>query len=145
MTDGRLADEMAIRNLLAKMAQLADAEDDLAEYRQLFTEDGSWTLLASSSAADQEPVTHVGRAAIVDGALRRRSAGGQGPGSHVMHDVTTIVVEFDTDDRAHSVAYFKMFGNIDTAPQVRGMGRYLDTFVRSAAGWQVSSRVIAPA
>jgi len=142
---GRLADEMAIRNVLAKLAQLADAEEDLVEYRELFAEDGSWTLLSSPSADGRGPVTHVGRAAIVEGALARRSTGGQGPGSHAMHDVTTIVVEFETDDRAHSVAYFKMFGNTDTAPQVRGMGRYLDTFVRSAAGWQISSRVIAPA
>lgn len=145
MTDRRVADELAIRNVLGKMAQLADSEEELAAYRQLFAEDGSWTLLASPRAENQEAVTHVGRAAIVEGALRRRSAGGQGPGSNVMHDVTTVVVEFESDDVAHSTAYFKLFGNTDERPRVLGMGRYVDTFVRNVAGWQVSSRVILPA
>ncbi len=145
MSDSRLADELSIRNVLAKMAQLADAEDDLAAYRELFAEDGSWTLRASPSATSQDSVTHVGRDAIVGAALERRRTGGQGPGSNVMHDVTTIAVEFETDDLAHSIAYFKLFSHANETPQVRAMGRYLDTFVRGAAGWQISERIIAPA
>lgn len=145
MTDRRVADELAIRNVLGKMAQLADSEEGLTAYRQLFAEDGSWTLLPSPGAENQEAVTHIGRAAIVERALLRRSAGGQGPGSKVMHDVTTVVVEFESDDVAHSTAYFKLFGNTDENPRVLGMGRYVDRFVRSAAGWQIASRIIMPA
>jgi len=145
MSTHRLEDELAIRNILGAMAQLADSESDLQQYRKLFAENGSWTLLAAAGAADQDALTYVGRTQIVDGALSRRKSGGQGPGSNVMHDVSTTVVDFDDDDTARVTSYFKLFGDTHQNPRVLGMGRYFDTFIRTGTGWELSERIVAPA
>lgn len=145
MSNSAVEAELAIRNLLARMAQLADSEETLEEYLTLFAEDASWTMLASPSAANQESVEYRGRAEILAGALSRRSQGIQGPGSNVLHDLTTIAVTIEDEGRARSVAYFKFFGSTNDQPKLLLMGQYVDTFERRGGIWQLTSRIIVPA
>src|SRR5262245_65292186 len=84
----RLADELAIRNLVARLAHLADESgpEDLSEYISLFTDDASW------GPPGQE---HKGRSEILQGARERRLNGQQGPGTDTRHIVTTQATRFE--------------------------------------------------
>ena len=48
-----------------------------------------------------------------------------------MHTISTISVTFDGDDTATAQSAFAYWGDTATAPAVRSMGRYLDTFRRT--------------
>ena len=74
----RVADELEIRNLLARLAQLADG-GDLDDYVSLFAEDAVWEGYGPARR---------GKADILAGATERRAAGGQGPGTHSYHIVS---------------------------------------------------------
>src|SRR5215475_14712495 len=93
MTDrpARAADELEIRNLIARAAHLAD-DGDLGEVAALWTEDGVWTSPAEGS--------RTGAAQIVAGARDRRARGTSGPGSGSRHFVTTVLVTFEDADNA---------------------------------------------
>lgn len=145
MPEVQVAAELEIRNLQARLAHLADFEEGLEEYITLFSEDARWSLLARPNSGDAA-LEHVGRKDILEGALARRSSGTQGPGSGVMHDLTTVEVSLASDAmRATSVAYFKFFGDTGGEPKILMMGRYLDEFVVESGQWRLASRVIVPA
>ena len=44
ITDTRIADELAIRNLIARVAHLADMGVDPDEYVENFTEEADWLM-----------------------------------------------------------------------------------------------------
>src|ERR1700692_4658434 len=69
-------DERQIRNLIARLAHLADY-GDLDVYMTLFTEDALWEG-PSSPATPQVGVTNQGAAAIRADREQRRRVGGQG-------------------------------------------------------------------
>lgn len=134
---GNVADDIAVRNLIARLAQLADmAEpDDLAEYGALFTEDASWEM----------PGNHRrGRAEIMEGARERRQNGSQGPGSNSRHVVTTQAIRFEDRDTAISEAYFLFVGDTTTSPAIRAVGHYHDLVRREDNTWKVARRQITP-
>ncbi|MCH8191067.1 MAG: nuclear transport factor 2 family protein [Chloroflexi bacterium] len=128
----RVADELEIRNLLARLAQMAD-DGDLNEYVQLFTEDGSW----------QGPDGGVrrGRADLLAGAQERRASGIQGPNTNTRHVVTTTVIQL-AGDTATGRTYYHYYGNTQGVPEQRTMGVYEDEFRRTAQGWKMARRVI---
>jgi 3-phenylpropionate/cinnamic acid dioxygenase small subunit len=131
---GPLADELAIRNLIARLALLADA-GDLDEYVSLFTEDASWEMPGAPRR---------GHADILAGASERRAGGTAGPGSGTRHVITNVAVHLDGGDTATSDCYFLFFGDTASSnPTVRIMGHYHDTFRREAAGWRLARREIA--
>lgn len=132
-----VADDIAVRNLIAKLAQLADmAEaDDLDEYGALFTEDASWVM----------PGNHRrGRADIVEGARERRRNGSQGPGTSSRHVLTTQAIRFEDRDTAVSDAYFLFVGDTTTTPTIRMVGHYHDLVRREGDTWKVARRQITP-
>lgn len=132
----KVADELAIRNLISRLAQLADMAgvDDLDEYVALFTEDASWSMPGAS---------HQGRASIREGARQRRAEGRQGPGSNTRHVITTVAVAVDGTDRAEANSYLLFLGETSTSPTVRLVCHYHDAFERGADGWRLATRQIA--
>jgi 3-phenylpropionate/cinnamic acid dioxygenase small subunit len=128
----RLIDESEIRNLLARIAQLAD-EGDLADYLACFTDGAVW-----GGAGFPE---RRGHAAILEGARARRASGTAGPGSKTRHLVSTAVVELD-GDRAKVRSIFHFYLDTNSAPKLDRMGVWDDTFVRTASGWKLAARTI---
>jgi hypothetical protein len=131
----QLADELAIRNLVGRLAQLADSApaDDMGEYASLFTDDAHWEM--PGSAFD-------GVTAIVEGAKSRRASGTQGPGTHTRHVITNHSVSVDGSD-ATGRAYFMLVATTDTSPQVRMIGQYDDRYRRTSSGWKLARRDIS--
>ena len=67
---GRLADELEIRNLVARLTYLADSGTDaeMEEYAAFYTNDGVWApMVLSESGAPDESMWRVGRAAVMAG------------------------------------------------------------------------------
>jgi hypothetical protein len=131
---GRLSDEAEIRNVVARLAHLADVDtDDLDAYLSLWTSDGvsvhpDWTAQGHSGL----------REAVRD--LRR--GGIQGPGANTMHLNTTLTVAFDGDDVALADSYWQYWDVRAQPPEIRLIGRYRDTFVRTDDGWKLHRRVV---
>lgn len=129
-----VADELEIRNVLARVAQGSDT-GDLTAYGELFTEDARWEMPGV-------PVKS-GRAEIVAAGAARRAEGVTGPGSHSRHLITTVAVAV-TGDEAVAESYWQFFTGTATAPTLRSMGAYRDTFRRTAHGWKLAERLITP-
>lgn len=130
----RLVAELEIRNILARLAHLAD-DGDLEEYLGYFTDDATWGNLGSDDVRS-------GRADLLAGAVERRESGIQGPGSGTRHVLTTTSVEID-DDAARARSYFLYLDTKEAdGVAVRLTGRYLDDFTRTPEGWRMSRRRI---
>ena len=129
----QLAAEAEIRNLVARMAHLADS-GDLDEYITLFTDDAVWRM--PGGAAKE------GRDDILAGAHERRRTGMQGPGTHTRHVNTTLWVRLEGPDDAVAGSYYLFLENTSTAPAIRSTGRYEDRFRRTADGWKMAHRNI---
>ena len=132
----RVADELEIRNVLAKLAQLAD-EGDLDEYLQLFTDDARWDAGAAFGV-------RVGHEEIREGALERRATGTAGPGSHSRHVITTSAVSV-AGDQATGRSVFHFYVKTDETPQLALLGVYEDEFARTERGWCLAHRKIVGA
>ena len=132
--------ENEIRNLLARLAQLADA-GEVDAYVGLMTDDVVWAMPASP---------HVGLAAsartghdeIAAGARDRIAAGLQGPGTHTMHTVTTTAITMTSDVDATADSAFVFWTNTATEPTATSVGRYRDTFRRVDGEWKLARREI---
>jgi hypothetical protein len=130
--DNRAAlDDLAIRNLIARIAQFADT-GEAEEYTLCFTPDARWEMPGAPRR---------GRADILAGSRARRESGEIGPGSATRHLVGTIVVEVD-GDTARARSYFQFFAQTTTTPHLRLLGQYDDRFVRSSDGWLLDHRRI---
>jgi hypothetical protein len=129
-----LADEAEIRNVVARLAHLADVDgDDLERYLALWTPDGV------SVHPDWEAHGHDGlRRAVHD----LRSRGIQGPGANTLHLNTTLVVDVDGSDRATAESYWQHWDVSSMPPVIRSIGRYRDSFVRTDDGWKLHRRVV---
>ena len=127
-----MSDDAAIRNVVARLAILAD-EGDLDEYVDLFTDDARWDM----------PVGELqGRENLLAGAIERRAAGTVGPGSNTRHVITTQAVAVDGDEAA-SDSYFQFWVNTATEPSIALFGTYQDRLVRTGGGWKLAHRVIS--
>jgi 3-phenylpropionate/cinnamic acid dioxygenase small subunit len=129
----RVADELEIRNLVAKLAQLAD-EGDLDEYIQLFTEDAGWDGGAVLGTAK-------GHEEIMAAAKERRASGRSGPGAHTRHVVTTSTVDVQ-GDRATGRAIFHYYTKTNEIPVLTLLGVYEDEFERTERGWCMAMRKV---
>jgi uncharacterized protein (TIGR02246 family) len=135
MADDLLAQtaaELKIRNVIARLALLAD-QGDLDEYVDQFTEDSLWGFPGGS---------RQGRNDIRAGAEERRAGGVTGPGSNTRHVITTVSVHVDGDDTATADSYFLFYQNTTTAPTLFNMGHYHDTFTRQGDVWRLARRDI---
>ena len=127
----RLLAEQEIRNLIARLAHLAD-DGDIEEYLDLWTEDATWTA---------EGVPHTGRDARRARIHAHRADGTQGPGTSSRHLNTTLWVAVDSDE-ATAQSYYVYMRDATTAPHVARTGRYYDTFRRTPDGWKYAERRI---
>lgn len=129
----QLADDLAIRNRIARIAHLSDHSEDLDEYLECFTEDAAWNFPIGA---------RKGHADILAGALERRASGTTGPGSNARHILSTMDVRVDGTDSATSDAYFVFLVETNVAPRIFNCGHYHDTWVRTPTGWRVKVRDI---
>lgn len=124
-------DSLAIRSLIARIAQLADT-GEAADYTRCFTSDARWEMPGDARR---------GRAEIRAASQARRDAGETGPGSATRHLVSTIAVEVECDT-ARAKSYFQFVVQTTTTPQLRLVGQYDDQFVRTDEGWLLDQRRI---
>jgi uncharacterized protein (TIGR02246 family) len=130
-----MIDELEIRNLVARIAQLADM-GELDEYVACFTDDACWVMPGN---------TRRGRVELRAGAEQRRADGIAGPGSATRHVVSTMAVVVDrAGGTARSSAYWQFYEQTADEPRLKAMGHYDDRLVRTVAGWQVHSRTVTP-
>src|SRR3954470_15524396 len=123
MTDPT-ADELAVRNLVARLARNADVAD-IDTYMSSFAPDAEWNMPGNLTRGHDQ---------IRAGLVARRETGMVGPGSRTRHMVSTITVSIE-GDQATSESYFQYFAETDTNPTLKLMGAYQDLFVRTADGW----------
>jgi uncharacterized protein (TIGR02246 family) len=133
-TTATVADDLAIRNTIARIAHLADMGTDPDEYVENFTDDADWLMPGAPRS---------GRADIKEGWLGRRAIKQTGPGTFTRHVVSTVGVMLHGPDRAEVDSYWIFYGNTNTAPVIQLMGHYHDTFVKGADGrWRLRTRAI---
>ena len=125
-----LADELEIRNLVARVSQLTD-DGDPDEYANCFAEDASWEIAGG---------IRRGRADIRAGLVERREIKACGPDTDTRHMVTTLTVHADGTDTATAESTWLFCTELRRAPIVRATGRYSDKIVRTDDGWQVFRR-----
>jgi hypothetical protein len=138
----RVADELEIRNLIAKLAIEADTAPDLTEYGSLFTENAHWEVVPEEGqTVSFPPVT--GRQNILAAGLQRRKDRLSGPGTHCYHSLVMTHVTLQ-DDRASATSNLLFVKNANLKPSVEIFKIYKDEFIREAGGWKLSSRYILP-
>ncbi len=128
-----VADELEIRNLLARLAQLADDADELDEYISLFSEDAVWEGGAFGAKKGHEE--------ILAGAKERRSTGTSGPGTHSRHTLNTTDIRLHGDD-ATGRSVFLYYTQTQEQPTLAIVGIYEDVFRRTPDGWKLAHRKI---
>ena len=124
-------DELAVRNVVARVALYADGPD-VDAYVDLFTPDAVWAMPGAPRR---------GHAEIRAGSEERRAAGQIGPGSNTRHVVSTMAVTVD-GDRAVADSTWQFYVDTATAPRLQLMGTYRDKLVRIGAEWKLATRQI---
>lgn len=130
----RVVDESEIRNVVAKLAHMADADaDDFGEYLSLWTEDAT-TIHPEDIAHGHEQILIRSRN------LRERRV--QGPGTNTLHLITTLWVRSIEGDDAYVDSYWQFYGDVDgPSPKLLSMGRYDDLLRRTPEGWKMHRRI----
>ena len=138
----RAAAELEIRNVLARLAQLADS-GDTDEYVSLLTDDIIWAMPPNPAIGLAGSERH-GHDEIAAGQRERIEAGQQGPGSNThAHDLDDLGrASMPMTLRRRESAFVYWAETPSTAPAVRSMGRYVDTFRRTDEGWKLARREI---
>ena len=124
-------DELAVRNVVARVALYADGPD-VDAYVNLFTPDAAWEMPGAPRR---------GHAEIRAGSEERRAAGQIGPGSNTRHVVSTVAVTVD-GDKAVADSYWQFFVDTASAPRLQMMGSYHDELVRVGKEWKLARRQI---
>ncbi len=127
-----LADELAIRNLVGRLAQLVD-NGELDEYGQLVAEDA---IIEAGNSLRR------GRTEILQVARDRRESGmsGRGTSRHVVTNTTVRIAEDGATATAES--YFLFVRDTTTDPTLQHVGRYHDEFRYFDGTWQLARRQI---
>ena len=123
-------DELAVRNLVARVAQYADGPE-VDAYVALFTPDAVW---------DMPGAPRRGHAEIRAGSEERRAAGQIGPGSNTRHVVSTVAVRVH-EDYAVADSVWQFYVDTASAPRLQLMGTYHDELVR-VGEWKLAHRTI---
>lgn len=137
-----LSDQLAVRNLIAKVALAAD-EGDLAGYGSVWCDDARWVMDMPAPGSDRPVAPQLGREAIVAAVAKRISRGFAGRESQTRHAVSTSLVEID-GDAGRATSYVTWYRDVRTAPQVALFAVYEDEFRRTAEGWKFAARVVRP-
>ncbi len=131
MSNDAVADELEVRNLIARVALYADG-GDVDAYVDLFAADATWAMPGAPRHGHDD---------IRAGSMARRAAGDIGPGSNTRHVVSNVAVTV-SGDVADADSYWQFFADTDSAPRVQMMGTYRDRAVRTPRGWKISYRAI---
>lgn len=130
----RTADELEIRNVIAKLAIHAD-DGNSAAFISCLAEDIHW-----QNRANPERPPIIGRTAFE--AVTKMTGASMGPGSGSIHTVPTSVITLN-GDTATVKSYLMYFPNILAKPEP-SCRIYNDTYVRTPGGWKLSVRYIDP-
>ena len=138
----KLAAELAIRNLVARIFLLADQAPDLDEYLTCFTEDAIWERVGDDGRPP--PGAHVGSRlvgveAIAADRRKIREVGYQGPGTNTWHVNTTLAVRVNDDGTADAESYWLFVESLEQT-RVRSIGHYRDRFRLTEGGWKLAHR-----
>jgi len=136
----RIADELEIRNLIARIYQLSDHDPDLDAYGDSFTEDAVWERVDGGGPGSHASTRIEGRDAILEDRAHRRRAGRAGPGQTIQHLITTVVVSVSDDGTAQAESKFLVVDGAKPRPVIDAVGRYQDSFRRTASGWKLAHR-----
>jgi ketosteroid isomerase-like protein len=134
----RVAAELEIRNVLARVAQHYDSNEE-EPYIRLFAEDAVWEM-ADNPRTGQIGSVRQGRAEIAEG-LRERHQAAQADGKARMHFVATSAVTVSGDE-ASATSYFQLLLLDHAGVNLQSAGRYLDSMRRTDDGWKLAARVI---
>ena len=124
-------DELAVRNLVARVAQYADGPE-VDAYVALFTPDAVW---------DMPGAPRRGHAAIRAGSEERRAAGQIGSGSNTRHVVSTVAVRVH-EDYAVADSVWQFYVDTASTPRLQLMGTYHDECRRIGHEWKLAHRQI---
>ena len=142
MEDGqvieRIAAEIEIRNLIARVQQMVDM-GEVDEYLDLFVDDAVW-VQPGDPGRGRAPDERRGRADIRAGVEERRAAGIQGPGTDTRHLSSTVSVQLEGVDDAVVTSYFQYYTDTSTHPTLGVMGWYRHAVRRTPHGWKVVRR-----
>jgi hypothetical protein len=129
-----VADELAIRNLIARVARITDQWETPEQLAAQYVEDCMWHLEGI------EP--YVGREGIMRRAIEMRDAGVCGPGSVMRHIVSTPEVIPDPADpnSATVISFVAMGGMRDGKAAFEGYGQYTDTVRKVDGAWYMVKR-----
>lgn len=130
----RLESEQAIRETMVRYAQTLDYGDS-AGWAACYTADGVFDVRRRG-----EPLfRHQGGQALAEFAQSHTSA----PDVYHKHMLGLPSITLTDDGLAATAStYFMMVHESPGGPHVLVFGRYLDAFTRSAAGWQLSERIV---
>lgn len=141
VNDAPAAAELAVRNLVAALAQLAD-RGTVDDYLACFTADAVWDM-PDNAATGVAGSVRCGIEEIAAGVHERRTAGVQGPGSNTMHAVgTTRVTLAPGGDRATAVSHWQFYGATTVTPTLLSVGRYDDDLRVVDGTWKLARRVV---
>ena len=142
----KLIDEAAIRNLVGKLAIMADHDEDLEEYFDLWTEDGIFDMREPIGAEPGDPSqvwTINGLEELKANRKHLRDIGFQGPASNVWHANTTLHITVLDDTSAEAQSYWVLMGSKEKVEVLR-IGHYHDTFRKTEDGWKIAYRRVTP-
>jgi hypothetical protein len=128
-------DQLAIRNLIGRVAWLQDQWTSTEEYLQNFTKDCAW-----KSDNGQVQSGHQGVAGRLHHAL---DAGIAGPGIAARHCITSLEVIPDASDadKATARSYVLMVGVNGGGPQIMAYTDYVDNVRREDGVWRIAERL----
>lgn len=127
-------DDLAIRNLIARVAHLTDDWSTTEEYVANYTKDCVWEIPESDPYEGHEGMTRRLNEMVEQGVC--------GPGIGARHCLTTVEVTL-AGDVAESRSICLFFVQTDVSPTLAAIARYVDTVKRTAEGWKLARRVIS--
>ncbi|KXU33791.1 hypothetical protein A0J57_03895 [Sphingobium sp. 22B] len=129
-----VADELAIRNLIARVARVTDQWETLEQLAAEYVEDGVWHL------EGLEP--YVGRQGIMRRAREMQEAGICGPGTPMRHIVSTpeVIPDPARPDEATVISFVAMGNMKDGKALLEGYGQYTDTVRKVDGRWYLVKR-----
>ena len=124
----RVADELALRNLVARYADAVTRMDSGA-LREMFTPDAEWIVTGHG-----EPRGHDEIVAFLDGLLANWNG--------IVHALLSGTVTFDATDpfRATGRWYISEFGQMKSGDEVFFAGVYHDEYTRDVGSWRFARR-----
>lgn len=128
MTDDAVADDLAIRRLLASYCLLLD-DGHFGALAELFTPDGSFNY-AGSAASGRE-------------AIEEWFTSSQPPGRRGKHLTLNALIDVDADDATVTSDYLWL-RSVDGVISVGLAGRYRDTLARVDGRWLMARRMAEP-